>query len=64
MNSDQTTAIKNAQSLPALLVRNAERFGDHRIALREKEFGIWQSVTWQQYLEHSGNPSGPREPTH
>jgi long-chain acyl-CoA synthetase len=52
MNSDQTTALKNAQSLPALLVRNAERFGDRRIALREKEFGIWQSVTWQQYLEH------------
>jgi len=52
MNSDQTTTLKDAQSLPALLVRNAERFGDRRIALREKEFGIWQSVTWQQYLVH------------
>ncbi len=52
MNSDQTTSSKNFQSLPALLIRNAERFGDRRIALREKEFGIWQSVTWQQYLEH------------
>ena len=48
MNSDQTTALKNPQSLPALLVRNAERFGDGRIALREKEFGIWQSVTSRQ----------------
>ena len=52
MNSDPTTALKNAQSLPALLIRNAERFGDRRVALREKEFGIWQSVTWRQYLEH------------
>ncbi len=52
MNSDQTTISENPQSLPALLVRNAERFADSRIALREKEFGIWQSVTWQQYLEH------------
>jgi long-chain acyl-CoA synthetase len=52
MNSDQRTALKNPRSLPALLVRNAERFGDGRIALREKEFGIWQSVTWQQYLDH------------
>ena len=52
MNSDQTTSLNNAQSLPALLVRNAERFGDQSIALREKEFGIWQSVTWRQYLEH------------
>ena len=52
MNSDQTTALKNARSLPALLIRNAEQFGDGRVALREKEFGIWQSVTWRQYLEH------------
>jgi long-chain acyl-CoA synthetase len=52
MNSDQTTSLNNAQSLPALLVRNAERFGNQSVALREKEFGIWQSVTWQQYLEH------------
>lgn len=52
MNPDQTNSSGNIQSLPALLIRNAERFGDSRIALREKEFGIWQSVTWQQYLEH------------
>ena len=52
MNSEQKTSLKNHQSLPGLLVRNAERFGDRRIALREKEFGIWQSVTWRLYLEH------------
>ena len=40
------------QTLPSLLIKNAERYGNNRIALREKEFGIWQSVTWQQYLEH------------
>ena len=55
MNSDQTTALTNSRTLPALLLRNAERFGNRRIALREKEFGIWQSVTWQQYLEHVRN---------
>ncbi len=32
------------------LDRVAER-GD-AVALREKDFGIWQSVTWNQYLEH------------
>ncbi|HEX7124755.1 MAG TPA: long-chain fatty acid--CoA ligase [Thermodesulfobacteriota bacterium] len=37
-------------TLPQLLVRNAERFGDRRVALREKEFGIWQEVTWAGYL--------------
>jgi long-chain acyl-CoA synthetase len=44
-NSDPLT-------LPALLKRNAERFGDRRVAIREKEFGIWQSVTWKGYYEH------------
>ena len=32
------------------LDRVAER-GD-QVALREKDFGIWQRVTWNQYLEH------------
>jgi long-chain acyl-CoA synthetase len=39
-------------TLPGLLLRNAGRFGHEQAALREKEFGIWQAVTWQQYLEH------------
>ncbi len=41
--------------LPALLKRNAHRYGNQRVALREKEFGIWQSVTWQEYYEHVKN---------
>jgi long-chain acyl-CoA synthetase len=40
-------------TLPALLKRNAERYGDSRVAIREKEFGIWQSTTWQGYYEHA-----------
>ncbi|MFH1954044.1 MAG: AMP-binding protein [Pseudomonadota bacterium] len=39
-------------TLPALLHRNAERYGDTRVAIREKEFGIWQSVTWKGYYEN------------
>jgi long-chain acyl-CoA synthetase len=42
-------------TLPALLKRNAERYGDKRVAIREKEFGIWQSVTWQGYYENVKN---------
>ena len=34
-------------TFPKLLARNAVRFGD-RIAMREKDFGIWQSWTWKQ----------------
>jgi len=39
-------------TLPALLHRNAEKYGDERVAIREKEFGIWQSVTWKGYYEN------------
>jgi long-chain acyl-CoA synthetase len=41
--------------LPVLLQRNAIRYADRKVALREKEFGIWQSVTWRQYFEHVKN---------
>ncbi|WP_068315557.1 AMP-binding protein [Aliiruegeria sabulilitoris] len=34
-------------SVPALLRRNAQKFGD-RPAYREKEYGIWQSWTWAE----------------
>lgn len=36
-------------TLPHLLYENAQKFGRGKVALREKEFGIWQSVTWQDY---------------
>ncbi|MEI7769056.1 MAG: long-chain fatty acid--CoA ligase [Chloroflexales bacterium] len=37
--------------LPRLLMRNAEIIGA-KVALREKEFGIWQTVTWGQFADH------------
>lgn len=47
--ADKTT---KAGTLPALLKNNAARFGDTKVALREKEFGIWQSVSWQEYYNN------------
>ncbi len=38
-----------ADTLPKLLVEHARRF-PHKVALREKEFGIWQALTWGEYL--------------
>ncbi|MBP2684115.1 MAG: AMP-dependent synthetase and ligase, partial [Deltaproteobacteria bacterium] len=38
-------------TFPRLLERNASLFGDRKIAMREKEFGIWQEFTWQEYRE-------------
>ncbi|MEL6572072.1 MAG: AMP-binding protein [Pseudomonadota bacterium] len=44
---DQVQAATDEVSIPALLDRNAVRFGA-RPAYREKEFGIWQSWTWEE----------------
>jgi long-chain acyl-CoA synthetase len=41
-------------TLPKLLRENARRY-PHKIALREKEYGIWQAITWTQYLERVRN---------
>ncbi len=41
----------DADTFPKLLVRKAAELGE-KTALREKEFGIWQSTSWQQYHDH------------
>jgi long-chain acyl-CoA synthetase len=42
--------LEGVDTFPKLLVRNARRYGD-RTALREKEFGIWQPISWTAYLD-------------
>ncbi|OGP76103.1 MAG: long-chain fatty acid--CoA ligase [Deltaproteobacteria bacterium RBG_16_64_85] len=39
-------------TFPKLLAHNAERFGNRKVAMREKEFGIWQEFTWKEYHDH------------
>ena len=39
-------------TFPKLVRDNAQRLAD-KIAIREKDFGIWQSYTWSQYFEQS-----------
>jgi long-chain acyl-CoA synthetase len=38
-------------TLPQLLLRNAERFGRGKAAIREKDRGIWQTYDWTEALE-------------
>ncbi|PIE07561.1 MAG: long-chain fatty acid--CoA ligase [Rhodobacterales bacterium] len=45
-----TEAPHSFTSIPALLDRNVAKFGN-RPAFREKEFGIWQSWTWEETAE-------------
>lgn len=39
------------KTFPQILLENAKKFGKNKIAMREKDFGIWQSYTWQDYLD-------------
>ena len=48
MSGDRSAAP--ADTLPGLLARHAQR-SPRRVALREKEFGIWQEITWAGYLD-------------
>ncbi len=39
--------MATAETLPQLLLENARRF-PQKVALREKRFGIWQTITWSE----------------
>ena len=40
-------------TLPKLFLRNVNRYRD-RVALREKDLGIWKRVTWGDYYDILG----------
>ena len=39
-------------TLPQMLAAHAQRYSRGKVALREKEYGIWQEVTWEDYAGH------------
>ncbi len=39
-------------TLPKLFVKQCAKFGDAKVAMREKEYGIWRPVTWTRYLDN------------
>ncbi|MDI7260828.1 MAG: AMP-binding protein [Thermodesulfobacteriota bacterium] len=39
-------------TLPKLLKKNAQKYGNRKIAMRVKDRGIWQSFTWKDYYEN------------
>jgi len=40
-------------TLPQMLAAHARRYGHRKVALREKEYGIWQEVSWAAYAGHA-----------
>ncbi|NPV03328.1 MAG: AMP-binding protein [Syntrophaceae bacterium] len=39
-------------TLPQILGEQAKRLGPNHVAIREKAYGIWQTVTWEEYFRY------------
>jgi long-chain acyl-CoA synthetase len=53
-NNTNSNAIEitSEMTIPKLFYQQAKRYGKGRVAMREKEFGIWRPITWQDYLNN------------
>ncbi|MDY6969797.1 MAG: AMP-binding protein, partial [Spirochaetota bacterium] len=38
-------------TLPKLMMRNYLRYGESKVAMRKKDFGLWLTYTWKEYYE-------------
>jgi long-chain acyl-CoA synthetase len=47
-----SSAASSLDTFPKLVRHNGERMG-RRVAIREKDLGIWQAYTWRDYYERS-----------
>ncbi len=36
-------------TLPKILKRNYDRYGDSKVAMRKKDYGVWKEYTWKDY---------------
>ncbi len=39
-------------TIPKLFLRQCKKYGKNKVAMREKEFGIWRPYTWQDYYDN------------
>jgi long-chain acyl-CoA synthetase len=44
---------KTLDTLPKQFLDKVQKYGDRKIALRQKDFGIWQEYTWQESYEQT-----------
>ena len=39
-------------TIPKLFLERTKVYGQEKVAMREKEFGIWRPITWHDYLQN------------
>jgi long-chain acyl-CoA synthetase len=52
MQPENDLEITKDLTIPKLFLRMCKKYGHSKVAMREKEFGIWRPITWAQYLEN------------
>ena len=50
---EHTLSTLTKYTLPQMLVKQAQELGSQRAAIREKNFGIWQTYNWNDYLQYT-----------
>lgn len=50
--SNQLPSITKDLTIPKLFLEKCREYGESKVAMREKEFGIWKPYNWQDYLEN------------
>ncbi|UCG63945.1 MAG: AMP-binding protein [Deltaproteobacteria bacterium] len=49
---EEKITITQDLTIPQLFYRQCKHYGSGKVAMREKEFGIWRPLTWQDYLDN------------
>ena len=50
--SPKEIEITKELTIPKLFLQSAKKYWDKKVAMREKEFGIWNPITWKAYYEN------------
>jgi long-chain acyl-CoA synthetase len=50
--AESRVEITKDLTIPKLFLEQCKRYGRNKVAMREKEFGIWRPFTWQDYYDN------------
>ncbi len=50
-SSQRRIEITRELTIPKLFLEQTKHYGREKVAMREKEFGIWRPITWHDYYE-------------
>jgi len=50
-SSQRRIEITRELTIPKLFLEQTQHYGRDKVAMREKEFGIWRPITWHDYYE-------------